>query len=505
MKKLVSFILSLCLAFSMAIGLAACGPLDNYLGNDQGDGKGNFSTGWTYDENYHWHKSVDADSTEISDKGEHVFTSTVNGDVKTYRCSCGYTYTETVFYANNFAASFSGKNVNLTVTGENEGAEVTISKGETSPELSGSKYVTDQDGVKTTETTYDSSVFTTYTEDGFVEFLRTIAVYTSMETYSLEDSLKMLGAMSGEDVSSYLDGVDMSIVAKLGNMLVKTLSDVVFDTVETESGYTITLNADRLTTLVNNVYEKKISELLDIYVGEGTYEKVQNFVFIVINGTVADLNEFLIENGINVVELYQTVYGYIPAAIKDGEEVELPTPETVATLIDTLGSAYVFNDVIKPFINDPELDAEYVQGMVDEIFGSTLFEAIPLIMSYIPESTFGGNKYEGGEYYDDSNDDNGGYVYEGGEYYDGSDDDNGGYVYDGGEYYDGGDYYGDDESGFEFEMPPKEYVLAYLDGLSLVINTDKEGYLVSLTITAKIGEMIGFKSETVTIEITLSE
>ncbi len=517
MKKLVSFILSLCLAFSLTVGLAACDSTGK--GNDDKGGNNTsetFSTEWTTNAEYHWHKSLTEGSTEVSDKGGHAYTSTLNGDVKTYVCgTCGYSYEETISYADNFAASFAGKTVNVKVTGDGEEATATVKGGsETSrPVIDGSKYFIGDNGEKTGEVTYDlTTIMTTEEPDAFAQFLMSLVSVTGM---NVTDAANGMLSMTGVDLSSFTANFDPSIITHYENeLLKKVLSNeegIVYAT-KTEDGYKLTLNANKTIKLVNNLYDKTILELLDYYVGEGTSEKVNTCISTVLYRTVGDLNDFLKENGIDVVEIYETVYPFIPEEVI--AEGQVPDPETLKNLLDFAKDSNTF-DLIKSLIpaeeDAPEIEADAIKEMVDDILGSTVFELPEKIMSYVFAANydFGDDDYnyddgvdaeengdegivEGGE-----NDGEEG-ITEGGDDVYGNDDDTFG---DDDYTYGDDDYYGETEG---FSMPAKEDVLRMLEGVRLEITVSAEGYIVSVEFAANIGSMIGFESERVEITIALA-
>ncbi len=75
-KKLTVVILSVLMLFSMCLSLTACGEEEIKPQHTH-----EFSTEWTYDDTYHWHKCIGEGCAEIKDKATHNY---VNGV-----CVCG--------------------------------------------------------------------------------------------------------------------------------------------------------------------------------------------------------------------------------------------------------------------------------------------------------------------------------------------------------------------------------------------------------------------------------
>ena len=109
MKKFLSIILCLVLAFSTLAAFVACNPSDD--GGDNGKGghdKHEFSTTWSKDDDYHWHAATCGDTDEVKDKAAHSYswqtTTPASCEVageKTGTCICGATKKEPVLALNH--------------------------------------------------------------------------------------------------------------------------------------------------------------------------------------------------------------------------------------------------------------------------------------------------------------------------------------------------------------------------------------------------------------------
>lgn len=97
MRKLVSFLLAVCICLLSGMALAGCDEEHTHT----------YKTEWSKDEIHHWHECEGENCSEISDKAAHTWddgsitvepTEEVNG-VKIYACTiCGQTKTESVPY-----------------------------------------------------------------------------------------------------------------------------------------------------------------------------------------------------------------------------------------------------------------------------------------------------------------------------------------------------------------------------------------------------------------------
>ncbi len=127
------------LGISMAL-VVSCGPTNS--GEDPIVHE--YSTEWSSDETYHWHKCTDAGCEEVKDKAKHTFDggqvttepTGKNKGVKTYTCSvCNYKKTETIQALGNTISFKEGYTLNKVY----DGTAVTAPTSE--------NYTTDSDGV----------------------------------------------------------------------------------------------------------------------------------------------------------------------------------------------------------------------------------------------------------------------------------------------------------------------------------------------------------------------
>lgn len=125
-KKILSFVLAICLLIPCSFALTACKKEPKHTCD--------FETVWTKNETYHWHKCADSNCDKVADKAEHTWnageittpaTSSEKG-IKTFTCTvCGQTKTEEVDYVPtktmteaewNKAISFTGiTNYSMTI------------------------------------------------------------------------------------------------------------------------------------------------------------------------------------------------------------------------------------------------------------------------------------------------------------------------------------------------------------------------------------------------------
>ena len=110
-NKFSTFLLALLMTVSSTFYFVGCGGNNN--NSNEGSDSGNppaehthtYDTEWENDENYHWHKATCEHTSEVSDKGEHVWDAGVETEEATYdsegemlfTCTvCGKTYTEVI-------------------------------------------------------------------------------------------------------------------------------------------------------------------------------------------------------------------------------------------------------------------------------------------------------------------------------------------------------------------------------------------------------------------------
>ena len=97
MKKLILFLLAVCMCFSATVMLTSCGGDEEHTHT--------YKAEWTFDNTHHWHKCEGDGCSDVSDKAEHSWnegkittTPTEEKDgVKTFSCTvCGQTKTESI-------------------------------------------------------------------------------------------------------------------------------------------------------------------------------------------------------------------------------------------------------------------------------------------------------------------------------------------------------------------------------------------------------------------------
>ncbi len=155
-------------------------------------------------------------------------------------------------------------------------------------------------------------------------------------------------------------------VAKVLNMLADKFLVVNRKT----GGYVITLNADALSELGNNLKSKTIAENLDIIFGEGSFAKLKAGILDIANSSLGDVVEMLEAHGLKVSEVVAAANKLIP--IITGEDV------TVDNLLgDLLGqNDFVLNVYIMQNSNRPLLDVinEMIQAPEGEEFTVAMLE-----------------------------------------------------------------------------------------------------------------------------------
>ena len=110
-NKFSTFLLALLMTVSSTFYFVGCGGNNNNSnessnsGNPPAEHTHTYDTEWENDENYHWHKATCEHTSEVSDKGEHVWDAGVETEEATYdsegemlfTCTvCGKTYTEVI-------------------------------------------------------------------------------------------------------------------------------------------------------------------------------------------------------------------------------------------------------------------------------------------------------------------------------------------------------------------------------------------------------------------------
>lgn len=155
-----------------------------------------------------------------------------------------------------------------------------------------------------------------------------------------------------------------------------------------EGGYTFTFDFDKLHALNDNLANLTVSELVDFYLGEGTYAEIKKAVPTLLNMTVGDIFDAMEADGLSVDTLIDLVDSLI-VRLKiriDGVEITsldmllpLPpkedgTPNTLKEMLkDEQLRSMVVSDLIIGMVNEQmglDLTKETVLAMANDILGT---------------------------------------------------------------------------------------------------------------------------------------
>lgn len=119
-------------------------------------------------------------------------------------------------------------------------------------------------------------------------------------------AVKMLEEFCGKYVKPAIQAVTVAYPNKV-EALLSGVFNMAFTREKTENGYKLTLDYDKLLALNEALAQKPVSEVIDLYFGNGTFDKVTNFVLAALNVELKDVPAKLEAIGIKKQNVFAAV------------------------------------------------------------------------------------------------------------------------------------------------------------------------------------------------------
>lgn len=244
-----------------------------------------------------------------------------------------------------------------------------------------------------------STMATSETETGTEE----VGVYLPLDSIT---------TLMGSQLPSGSDAMVGSIMEKLPDLLEKEVlpmmqafltahpeledicarvADLLWTVKKTESGYEIALSMDKIAALNDKFETMKVSELVDLILGEGTFAGLETYANGIFDKTVSGLLADLKTQGIDVLRILKMVDSLMP---KD-EKGNTPLTDVLTKLNDSATQAKTLQDLMLEDKPEGVTDAEYLAGMKQQI--SAVFASLKELTVWDAiEDSLGGNGEVGG-------------------------------------------------------------------------------------------------------------
>lgn len=146
----------------------------------------------------------------------------------------------------------------------------------------------------------------------------------------------------------------------------------------TDGTYTVTISAAKLHAFNKQLSEMKIDRILDEYFGEGTYDKLADFIDAIPTYTVGQVVDLLAKNGVTVSDLYQV-------ATKVASAIGMELPMTEKQFTETVESLkeQTLVKTICDLVNNEMVTVDTITAVLGQVKSvletSTVYEAVAVV------------------------------------------------------------------------------------------------------------------------------
>ncbi len=216
-------------------------------------------------------------------------------------------------------------------------------------------------------------------EDGYIYIALDYGKNVADKSYNIKMSVEeALGEYFDDDIALVYDFIIDAVIPTIDDILAidsqKTddvLSDVfnmIFTFEMQEDGsYVANLDYDKLRILNDNLANKPIAEVVDIYFGEGTFDSLADFIYEILDLKISEIPEYLDEKGLNSESIIARINDF---AAKSGAPYDFDINEVIndEEYADTTIGMLLFETEDDSYID------KFEENVIDPLREETLYE-----------------------------------------------------------------------------------------------------------------------------------